>query len=659
MGKGEIISSLGDGQYQVKLIYDTRRIDAEITRLDAAIAAVEQKISGTSSPPVPPLEGKLLELAKLERAALETRMKNLQNHMTAERIISAWCADLTEDLTGTVGTIEVPGERGGGVNIQPGYDNNAVYNQARDGRLQAALAGTPAGTFYNLAMLPGWQKWKPTYRYGAITAISGDTCDVALEDIRSSIEGPVKDDGGNIIDYEGMNVNQTETLHNVDIVYMDINGAAFAVGDRVIVKFINQNWSTPQVIGFAANPKYTSYDLAMLTAYGPLPVFGSLRLIDIYPGETYVYQVQHTANALNTYLGQNGADWTWPSALFWSPSKNAFVYFCTRNPSINPPESSDFIGIFIDVNGQIVSTKYLASMNAYEYGLLVGHDASPQKYYVLFRREEANRKDNWLAILDQNLSIINYTGIGFGWNVPKIVDPFKPVGIPDGDISIYDCASGMARFADGTCLWWRNGWDYTRPLIFKYVKYIFDDDYNYIYDPLFPIQTVDMAGTYDPAHCQFSVNSVIECGNGLLYSVFIDTTQSLTNCGKAAQVRYCADKYHPEIYTIIHTAPQISLSIWAWGGTPPDWINVISNMAGRYLSLGYIADKELIVVYNAGLAVYDYDYEFIDGVPYSINPHLVFEQPFVAIINKNGNEIYRETFNVFSETSIIFGAWFS
>jgi hypothetical protein len=157
-----------------------------------------------------------LDYCKLFKASLEVRKTYLEEHDTADKTVAAWCADLTENLVAgaIIGTIEIPGERAGGVNIQPGFENYAVFDSKRDGQLQAAIGGTPAGVFYNLAMFPGWQKWKPTYRYGRITSISlgvgdppGDTCDIDLDAAISSAQE--------------LDVNQTATLSDVPINYMD------------------------------------------------------------------------------------------------------------------------------------------------------------------------------------------------------------------------------------------------------------------------------------------------------------------------------------------------------------------------------------------------------------------------------------------------------
>ncbi len=81
----------------------------------------------------------------------------------------------------------------------------------------------------------------PTYRYGTITWISGDDCNVTLEAATSS--------------QQAIDVNQGTNLSNVPIEYMTCNGAAFAVDDVVLIEFINQDFTTPKVIGFKSNPQ--------------------------------------------------------------------------------------------------------------------------------------------------------------------------------------------------------------------------------------------------------------------------------------------------------------------------------------------------------------------------------------------------------------------
>lgn len=248
MGKGTITGGGGDGLYAVTLVLSRQRVTDTINKLTADITAIEDlltkaddevttaesdvssqkaEIALLETDPIgnrdalntarKALEQKLVTLftkqkkkalVSLKKTALQKRIDYLNSSMPADPSVSAWCCDLTTNLSGDVGTIEVPGERVG-VNVQPGYFGNAPFNAARDGQLQPSVAGTPASVFFNLAMLPGWQKWMPTYRYGGITAIDydNDICDVNLEDAFSSAQN--------------LPVNQAGGLGGVPIVYMD------------------------------------------------------------------------------------------------------------------------------------------------------------------------------------------------------------------------------------------------------------------------------------------------------------------------------------------------------------------------------------------------------------------------------------------------------
>jgi hypothetical protein len=143
----------------------------------------------------------------LQKKALEARIAYLNSAMPADPVLPAWCADLTKDLSGEVATIEVPGERGA-LLIRPGYADQAAYNGPRDGQLNPAINQTPEQCFYNLAMLPGWQKWMPAYRFGEITAIDkvADTCSVLLEDIKSS--------------QQLLGINKVTSLSDIPVEYM-------------------------------------------------------------------------------------------------------------------------------------------------------------------------------------------------------------------------------------------------------------------------------------------------------------------------------------------------------------------------------------------------------------------------------------------------------
>ena len=230
-------------------------------------------------------------IAQISWTSAAKRKQFLEANMPADETISAWCADLTEDLTGEIGTVEIPGETAY-IQIQPGYESNAVYNIPRDGQLLPTVIASAAQSFYNLAMMPGWQKWKPLFRYGTITAIDGDTASVAVEGITSSQQSLV--------------INQTDSLSDVAIEYMNCNGGAFEVDDEVLLKFEGQAWDSPVVVGFKDNPKpCTSFIYIRPTFNGNYADFGGQRITIKYTFEQVNYEFSK-----DVYQGVSGDDLT-------------------------------------------------------------------------------------------------------------------------------------------------------------------------------------------------------------------------------------------------------------------------------------------------------------------------------------------------------------
>jgi hypothetical protein len=104
--------------------------------------------------------------------------------------VAAWCADYTEGLTGTVATLEVPGEvaptLGGGINIKPAAADDAAWN-ANYGQIQMGSVISPAAFVWNLTMITPWMKWLPLWRYATVDAVDqdNDTVNVTLAPILS------------------------------------------------------------------------------------------------------------------------------------------------------------------------------------------------------------------------------------------------------------------------------------------------------------------------------------------------------------------------------------------------------------------------------------------------------------------------------------------
>lgn len=288
MGRARILESLGEGRYTIEVVEARERADvarqqaqARIAQLQAQVSALAPQISaaiaafaaavdeqnaaiaqyrhdmakqGSSTINLADTAEKVIAAAG-ERDKLQVEQRSLEMRIRADealvarinalpplRQMQAWCADYTDDLSGDVATAEVPGEIGR-VIIKPGFEGANQWSATADGAMQPALASTPAATFYNLAMLPGWQKWRPTYRTATITSIDGDTCSITLEAATSS--------------QQGLGVNASPSYSGVPILYMDCHGAAFEPGDSVLVAFAG-NVEGPVVVGFESAPKMCS-----------------------------------------------------------------------------------------------------------------------------------------------------------------------------------------------------------------------------------------------------------------------------------------------------------------------------------------------------------------------------------------------------------------
>lgn len=317
MGKGRILSAEGDGLYTIEILEDRARadsnrttalnrvavLDAKITSLegefssaqsdvdaaatvqDQAIIAYQAEVTDGDDEPLDDLKKAmrdageaLIEAAgkrdaiaasiralKTERLGLQKRIDLIEG-LPSLRQQQAWCGDYSVDLSGDVATAEVPGQAKQ-VLVHPGHDGAAGYDVARDGALQPALAGTPASVFYNLAMLPGWQKWRPTYRIATITAIDkpANACAITIEPATSS--------------EQGLNVNAETSYTNVPIDYMTCNATAFQENDRVLVRFDRTDQS-PTVIGFESQPRPCARGILVINAFADTKGF---RGVDGFP----------------------------------------------------------------------------------------------------------------------------------------------------------------------------------------------------------------------------------------------------------------------------------------------------------------------------------------------------------------------------------------
>ena len=194
--------------------------------------------------------------ARHEAAMLHIRRANsLQQRdalLAAEppAVVEAWCADYSTKLPigAEVATIEVPGEPAE-VLIYPQAQGEGMHHAPRDGIVSMRAWQAPEQAYLNAALLPGWQRHRPTYRFGILFNLDREQnlCDVQLSPFdRSSAQGLRINPGEPL---------QQWVLRNVPITYMQCHGEAFEEGDEVVVRFLDQSWSRPVVIGVRRFPR--------------------------------------------------------------------------------------------------------------------------------------------------------------------------------------------------------------------------------------------------------------------------------------------------------------------------------------------------------------------------------------------------------------------
>lgn len=172
----------------------------------------------------------------LTGATLEERIARLQALALVE-VRDTWCVDYTTDATGLVETIEIAGEQPH-ILIAPG----ARPATGGGGQMVHRMAQTGAATYFNAAVLPGRQRYRPLYRQGTLTLID-----------RENNEGTV-DIGPEFSSAQNIQVNR-DFVVKAPFEYMDCDHGAFLTGDDVVVRFNSRDWDQPVIIGFQNNPR--------------------------------------------------------------------------------------------------------------------------------------------------------------------------------------------------------------------------------------------------------------------------------------------------------------------------------------------------------------------------------------------------------------------
>jgi uncharacterized protein YkwD len=213
------------------------------------------------------LQNKTLELKniQLNAAFLEAEINNVNRQLAQlkplvedQKSLEVWSADYALDLPVglVVGLAEMYGE---GLErpavILPDKalkttDPRSEWSPSRDGLMQSRQGMTPEQVYANAAILPGWQKFKPMYRRGVVESLDheANTARVGLIAVSSTAQA--------------LNINQAEVLDAVPVSHIWGDSFAFEAGDDVAVRFEDQSWEAPSLIGFWTEPRLPDVLLA-------------------------------------------------------------------------------------------------------------------------------------------------------------------------------------------------------------------------------------------------------------------------------------------------------------------------------------------------------------------------------------------------------------
>ena len=181
-------------------------------------------------------------LAKLDQLKMRRQgvqeAKDMLDSVPERVYVQSWCVDATEEATGDVETIEI--------NAEPGeilVAQGAMKPTPTSGAIVAREAQSGPQAYYNAAILPGVQKWLPTFRLATITALDYTTNKASIELLQARS------------DEQALPINLNTNIVGVPVLYMDCDSAAFKIGDVVVVKFQAQDWANPIIIGFRKEPR--------------------------------------------------------------------------------------------------------------------------------------------------------------------------------------------------------------------------------------------------------------------------------------------------------------------------------------------------------------------------------------------------------------------
>jgi hypothetical protein len=276
----------GYGKYQIEIVRDTSKIEEYITACQNDMDAIDVVIAGLD-----PDDDQIPKL-RLRKASLATKKKNLERTKDRETIVDAYLGDIQTGLktymdansiefTAAVCAANEPSqipmyddEEDDGLMYMiysPGCDfGDVLWGLSLAGQVQAVEGSTSAAVFYNLAMLPGTQRWRPCFRWGKILSMditTGETV-IGIYPEYSSVDDilvspPATDplDPLGLYEITVPSVTPPDEFWFSDIFCIRPEHYSYHPDDIVAIEFIEKLW-TPDywVIGFPRPyPKYDKH----------------------------------------------------------------------------------------------------------------------------------------------------------------------------------------------------------------------------------------------------------------------------------------------------------------------------------------------------------------------------------------------------------------
>lgn len=339
-----------------------------------------------------------------------------------------WESESTKLQTDVFGwTIDIPGTPDlqllGGV----GLPTNEV--------MTAMSVMSPEQAYWNVSVSPGWQKFKPTYRWGYLQSVnySSSVGSVTLAPAVSLTQR--------------LNINRTDDIVDAPIEYDDgiaLSVHAFAPGDRVVVRFNDQDWYDPTIIGFLDNP-----------------IKGRVR----YLFETFIWMFTDTGAATDPvkiqhdsgYISRTDASRTGYSPDIWKPGYYK-IGWSTEVMDVRHTKTVTWDNE-VELQAEIWSYMYVDMLNSG-----YGEDFSPPGLYTPFVSTSGPTHSNdWYFPLSNTTQLAYLAGAKIGVEEVQsntytyLTTRWTVVGnwgLNNGYIEIYTYLVYYCSEADGDTCWY-------------------------------------------------------------------------------------------------------------------------------------------------------------------------------------------------------------